>query len=112
MKIFFSLKIAKVKFLAHPQNQKGNLNLNSLLLYLEQLWRLTKDKKLENKAGKWKYSNNIWSIRNNGTQSEVSFQQTGDVLGFKDDGNGILKVLLHEKSDQQMGEIFLFCFSS
>ena len=83
---------------------------NSWLLYLEQLWRLTNDKKLENKAGKWKYSNIKWSIRNNGTQSEISVQETGDILGFKDDGNGILEVLLHEKSDQQMGKFHFFSF--
>ena len=77
---------------------------NSLLHYLEQLWRVTKDRKLENKAGTWKYSNIEWSITTNGTQSEISVQETGDILGFKDVGSRKLEVLLHEKSGQKMGK--------
>ena len=48
------------------------------------MWRYTKDQKLENKSGPWKYGNKLWSIPKDGEHAKAGFikdQETKMVLG-------------------------------
>ena len=73
--------------------------------HLGQLWKIGNGKKLENKAGTWKYNDIKWLISNNGTQFYITDQETGEALGFRDFGNGTVEVLLNTTSDQKNGKL-------
>ena len=47
-----------------------------------QLWKLTNDKKLENKNGKWKYSDRKWTIPDEGKVGHIQDETSGKVLAL------------------------------
>ena len=57
---------------------------------LAQLWRMSKDMKLENKHVVWKYSDSHWNIPPEGQEGHIEIQDTNEVLTINDIASGKL----------------------
>ena len=52
--------------------------------FLAQLWMLTNDMKLKNRAGIRIFGDKKWNIPDEGTEGYVEEQEANEVLGFED----------------------------
>ena len=69
------------------------------LYFPDQLWRFTKDKKLENKCSEWKFVNKKWRIPNAGNQPGfIKDLESALVLGSEADD----KVILEDTKDENI----------
>ena len=55
---------------------------------LAQLWRMSKDMKLENKHVVWKYSDRHWNIPPEGQEDHIEVQDTNEILTINDMASG------------------------
>lgn len=55
---------------------------------LAQLWRMSKDMKLENKHVVWKYFDSRWNIPPEGKEGHIEIQDTNEVLTINDKASG------------------------
>ena len=55
---------------------------------LAQLWRMSKDMKLENKHVVWKYFDSRWNIPPEGHEGHIEIQDTNEVLTINDKASG------------------------
>ena len=66
------------------------------LYFLDQLWRFTKAKKLENKRREWKFVDKKWKIPNAGNPGLIKDLESALVLGSDADD----KVFLEDTKDE------------
>ena len=62
---------------------------------LAQLWRMSKDMKLENKHVVWKYSDCHWNIPPEGQEGHIEIQDTNEVLSINDKPSEGKKLRIH-----------------
>jgi starvation-inducible outer membrane lipoprotein len=62
---------------------------------LAQLWRMSKDMKLENKYGPWKYSDYHWNIPDEGQEGHIEIQDNNEVLSINDKASEGNKLRIH-----------------
>ena len=59
-----------------------DLVLTRFIIFTDQLWKITKDKVLLNKSGKWKYEDCKWTLPKEGGCGQIKDIASGQVLGF------------------------------